>query len=172
MKRYLVFGVELEFLLEREAGGAEVLPGTIPSVIASCLSEVEARGLGEVGICKSVFTLVEATVFHVDASLDRIAGATSEINALREAFNRGDMPITESSDIYAICDLIKSWFRLLPEPVFPSRAYFAIIEAISTSVPFVHVPGLIPRVHHRGGKSPCTVVEHSKCCSRVATCQL
>ena len=55
MRCYLVFGVELEFLLEREADGAEVVPGTVPSVIASCLTEVETRGLSEVGICESVF---------------------------------------------------------------------------------------------------------------------
>ena len=57
MRRYLVFGVELEFLLEREADGEEILPGTVPSVIESCLLEVEARGLSEVGICESVFPL-------------------------------------------------------------------------------------------------------------------
>ncbi|KIK93915.1 hypothetical protein PAXRUDRAFT_485676 [Paxillus rubicundulus Ve08.2h10] len=106
-----VFGVELEFLLEREAAGGEVQAGAIPSVITACLLEVETRGLSEVGIY-------------------RIAGAVSEINALRDAFNRGEMPITDRNDIHAICDLIKSWFRLLPEPVFPSSAYFGIIEAI------------------------------------------
>ncbi|KAI6115749.1 hypothetical protein EDD16DRAFT_1863761, partial [Pisolithus croceorrhizus] len=106
-----VFGVELEFLLQREAGGANVEPGTIPSVIRRCLYEVETRGLSEVGIY-------------------RIAGAASEVNGLREAFNDGEMPITESTDIHAVCDLVKSWFRLMPEPVFPSSAYFGIIEAI------------------------------------------
>ncbi|KAI6043474.1 hypothetical protein EDC04DRAFT_2890865 [Pisolithus marmoratus] len=106
-----VFGVDLDFLLQREAGGAEVEPGTIPSVVRRCLYEVESRGLSEVGIY-------------------RIAGATLEINGLREAFNNGEMPITESTDIHAVCDLIKSWFRLLPEPVFPSSAYFGIIEAM------------------------------------------
>ncbi|KAI6007556.1 rho GTPase activating protein 22 [Pisolithus orientalis] len=106
-----VFGVELDFLLQREAGGADVEPGTIPSVIRRCLYEVESRGLSEVGIY-------------------RIAGAASEVNSLREAFNNGEMPITESTDIHAVCDLIKSWFRLMPEPVFPSSAYFGIIEAI------------------------------------------
>ncbi|KAI6046239.1 hypothetical protein EDC04DRAFT_2887920 [Pisolithus marmoratus] len=106
-----VFGVDLDFLLQREAGGAEVEPGTIPSVIRRCLYEVESRGLSEVGIY-------------------RIAGATLEINSLREAFNNGEMPITENTDIHAVCDLIKSWFRLMPEPVFPSSAYFGIIEAM------------------------------------------
>jgi hypothetical protein len=28
--------------------------------------------------------------------------------------------------------LVKSWFRLLPEPVFPSSSYFNVIEAMST----------------------------------------
>ena len=46
------------------------------------------------------------------------------------------MPITESTDVYAIGDLIKSWFRVLPEPLFPSSAYYAVIEAISTSISF------------------------------------
>lgn len=106
-----VFGVELEFLLQREAGGADMEPGIVPSVISRCLYEVEQRGLSEVGIY-------------------RIAGATLEINSLRDAFNNGEMPITETTDIHAVCDLIKSWFRLLPEPVFPSSAYFSIIEAM------------------------------------------
>ncbi|KAG2142278.1 uncharacterized protein EDB93DRAFT_1088823 [Suillus bovinus] len=106
-----VFGVELEFLLEREANGAQPEIGSIPSVILSCLSEVEFRGLSEVGIY-------------------RVAGATSEVNALRDAFNRGERPITSDNDIHAVCDLIKSWFRLLPEPVFPSSSYFNVIEAM------------------------------------------
>jgi hypothetical protein len=67
-RRYLVFGVELGFLLEREADGAEVLPGMIPSAIASCLLEVEARGLSEVGICESIFPSWRQAVFDVDAS--------------------------------------------------------------------------------------------------------
>jgi hypothetical protein len=47
-----VFGVELEFLLQRESGGSAIPPGTIPSFLEKCLLEVEARGLTEVGICK------------------------------------------------------------------------------------------------------------------------
>ena len=49
---FSVFGVELQFLLRREAMGQEVLPGTLPRVISECLTEVERRGLSEVGICK------------------------------------------------------------------------------------------------------------------------
>lgn len=49
-----MFGVELEFLVRREAGGAAVDPGAIPSIISRCLCEVENRGLSEVGICKCI----------------------------------------------------------------------------------------------------------------------
>lgn len=47
----IVFGVELEFLLRRETGSEHVPWGTVPTIIEQCLSEVESRGLSEVGIC-------------------------------------------------------------------------------------------------------------------------
>jgi len=106
-----VFGVDLEFLLQREAGGSAVPPGAIPSFLEKCLLEVEARGLTEVGIY-------------------RIAGATSEVTALKDGLNRGLWPIKPSSDIYAVCDLVKTWFRVLPEPAFPSYSYHDIIKAM------------------------------------------
>ncbi|KAH9485798.1 Rho GTPase-activating protein 21 [Psilocybe cubensis] len=106
-----VFGVELEFLLRREAGSDHIPPGTVPVIIEQCLSAVEARGLMEVGIY-------------------RIAGATTEINALKEAYNKGEFPIRETTDVHAICDLVKSWFRVLPEPVFPASSYFEVMEAM------------------------------------------
>lgn len=46
-----MFGVELDFLLEREAGFGEVQPGAIPSVVERLVTEVEKRGLTEIGIC-------------------------------------------------------------------------------------------------------------------------
>jgi len=106
-----VFGVELEFLLQRESGGNPVPPGTVPSFLEKCLLEVETRGLTEVGIY-------------------RIAGATLEVAALKDALNRGLWPVTPSTDIYAVCDLIKTWFRVLPEPAFPSYSYYDIIKAM------------------------------------------
>ncbi|TFY52307.1 hypothetical protein EVG20_g10606 [Dentipellis fragilis] len=106
-----VFGVDLEFLLKRESGGNEIPHGAVPQFVERSLSEVESRGLSEVGIY-------------------RIAGASSEVNGLKEALNRGEWPITENSDIYAVCDLIKAWFRVLPEPVFPSFSYHDMIDAM------------------------------------------
>ncbi|KAL1659369.1 rho GTPase activating protein 22 [Schizophyllum commune] len=105
-----VFGVDLDELLRREAGGEDVTPGSVPSIIDRCISEIEARGLTEVGIY-------------------RIAGAVSEINALKEAFNRGESPIKPHTDIHAVCDVVKSWLRVLPDPVFPHSLYHEVIEA-------------------------------------------
>ncbi|KAJ7641022.1 rho GTPase activating protein 22 [Roridomyces roridus] len=104
-----VFGVDLNVLLRREVGSDDIPAGTLPSIIERCLSEIEDRGLMEVGIY-------------------RLAGATSVINALKEAFNRGEDPLDTTTDIHAVCDLIKSWFRVLPEPLFPSADYHAVIE--------------------------------------------
>ncbi|KIY65166.1 hypothetical protein CYLTODRAFT_424593 [Cylindrobasidium torrendii FP15055 ss-10] len=105
-----VFGVSIEDILRREAYGGEVQPGAIPRVIFESLTEIEARGLAEVGIY-------------------RIAGATSEINALKAAFNSGKSPISSTTDIHAVCDIVKSWFRALAEPLFPPAQYRQIIEA-------------------------------------------
>ena len=91
IRRYLVFGVELEFLLEREADGAEVLPGTIPSAIASC-SCWKSRPVGRVKL--EFVSLSFCRGGKRRCVLDRIAGATFW-------------------DIYAIGDMIKSFYQCL-----------------------------------------------------------
>lgn len=130
-----VFAVELEFLLRREAGSEHIPPGTVPVIIEECLAEIEARGLNEVGICTSLYPF---SVFYVNpnvTALDRIAGASTEINALKEAYNRGEHPIRPTTDVHALCDLVKSWFRVLPEPVFPPSSYHDVMEAMSMLIP-------------------------------------
>jgi hypothetical protein len=79
--------------------------------------------------------------------LDRIAGAASEINALKEAYNRGiiitcdffprylqrplgESPTLPDTDIHAVCDLVESWFRVLPEPVFSASSYYEIMQKV------------------------------------------
>ena len=75
MRRYLlVVGVELEFFLEREADGAEVLPGTIPSAIASC-SCWKSRPVGRVKLEFVSLSFCRGGTRR--CVLDRIAGATS-----------------------------------------------------------------------------------------------
>jgi len=71
-------------------------------------------------------------VLFIDVAQDRIAGAATEINALKDAYNRGEYPIRQTTDIHAICDLVKSWFRILPEPVFPPSSYHDVMDAMST----------------------------------------
>ena len=46
-----VFGVDLTFLLRREADGSEVPLDAVPKVLELCLKEIEERGLTEQGIC-------------------------------------------------------------------------------------------------------------------------
>jgi hypothetical protein len=46
----------------------------------------------------------------------------------------GESPIQSSTDIYAVCDLVKLWFRVLPEPLFPPRNYRELIAAISRAL--------------------------------------
>ncbi|KAL4249617.1 hypothetical protein ABKN59_006179 [Abortiporus biennis] len=103
-----VFGVDLEFLLRREADG-ELQYGALPSVFINLVNEVETRGLTELGIY-------------------RVAGAHSEVNNLKDALNRGEWPIDRYTDINAVCDLIKSWFRVLPGGMLPSPYSSELLE--------------------------------------------
>ena len=49
----IVFGVDLRILLQREAQNGIIQPGAVPFFLTQCLTEIELRGLTEVGICKS-----------------------------------------------------------------------------------------------------------------------
>lgn len=48
----------------------------------------------------------------------------------------GRTPIDNTTDIYAICDVIKSFFRTLPEPVITPTTYFTFIDSASKFQPF------------------------------------
>ncbi|KAH8103500.1 hypothetical protein BXZ70DRAFT_925997 [Cristinia sonorae] len=107
-----VFGVELEYLLRRDAGGVDPQPGSIPVVVDRLIAFVETKGLTDIGIY-------------------RIAGAHSEINSLKDALNRGEWPINNFTDVNAVCDLIKSWFRVLPGGLFPGLRHSELMAAAS-----------------------------------------
>lgn len=47
-----VFGVPLTTLVMREHPGTNDLSGLVPQAFEACLSEIERRGLTEVGVCK------------------------------------------------------------------------------------------------------------------------
>lgn len=44
----------------------------------------------------------------------------------------GEFPIEPHTDIYAVCDIVKTWMRQLPDSVWPTDQYFETMEAAST----------------------------------------
>lgn len=41
----------------------------------------------------------------------------------------GEWPIERYTDINTVCDLLKSWFRVLPGGMFPSPAHKSLMDA-------------------------------------------
>ena len=91
-----VFGVPLETAIETTA---KTLPG-VPDVVVYCVSYILRFGLEEVGIF-------------------RIPGRVTEVQALKEVFQRGNVPAFDvTSDPSAIAMLLKQYIRDLPVPIF------------------------------------------------------
>ena len=60
-----------------------------------------------------------------------VSSAGPRTTALLTQKTTGRTPIDDTTDIYAICDVIKYFFRTLPDPVIPSVMYFAFIDSAS-----------------------------------------
>ncbi|KAK9765230.1 hypothetical protein K7432_006608 [Basidiobolus ranarum] len=105
-----VFGIELEEIMESNG------KYTIPILVEKCLSEVECRGLCEVGIY-------------------RLSGMTSSIERLRQEFNKDsnavDLSDEEWTDINIISGLLKQWLRELPSPLLSFKLYDDFISAVA-----------------------------------------
>ncbi|KAG0265542.1 hypothetical protein BG011_004570 [Mortierella polycephala] len=103
--RNSVFGVELRHL---------VYNGNVPLIVEKCITEIEKRGLEEVGIY-------------------RVPGAVSAINKLRLSFNSGshnvDLDGEEWNDINVVAGALKQFLRELPEAVMTSALYDSLIAA-------------------------------------------
>ncbi|KAG0084413.1 hypothetical protein BGZ93_000326 [Podila epicladia] len=105
--RNSVFGVELRHLMS---------DGNVPMIVEKCITEIEKRGLEEVGIY-------------------RVPGAVSAINKLRLCFNSGikseelDLESDEWKDINVVAGALKQFLRELPEAVTTSQLYDALIAA-------------------------------------------
>ncbi|XP_060085626.1 active breakpoint cluster region-related protein-like [Ylistrum balloti] len=100
-----VFGVRLKNIISRENK-------TIPTIVSTCMKEIEARGLDEVGIY-------------------RVSGVTSEIQRLKKTFDknmRAGINAITSSDIHAVSGVLKLFFRELPDPLFTEANYKAFIS--------------------------------------------
>lgn len=79
--------MDLESLLLRESSDGNILPGAVPSVVYRLITEVESRGLTEIGICE--VSRPGRITKLLSQFTDRLAGAHSEVNALKEALNKG-----------------------------------------------------------------------------------
>ncbi|KZT61139.1 hypothetical protein CALCODRAFT_480099 [Calocera cornea HHB12733] len=107
-----VYGVTLATVLERE--GNQMTERGVPLIISQLIEEVERRGLTETGIY-------------------RISGSKAAIENIRNSIDKGlpiEMVIDEYTDIYAICDAIKQWFRDLPESILPATLLKDFDEAL------------------------------------------
>ncbi|XP_070572891.1 active breakpoint cluster region-related protein-like isoform X3 [Ptychodera flava] len=105
-----VFGVKIGKVTKREGTN-------IPNIITTCCSEIERRGLSELGIY-------------------RISGVTSDIQKLKKAFEnnaRNVDTLVAESDIHAIACVVKLYFRELPEPLFTNELYNNFVNGFGLS---------------------------------------
>ncbi|KAI8873997.1 RhoGAP-domain-containing protein, partial [Ramicandelaber brevisporus] len=89
----------------------------IPHVLERCLSEIEARGLTEVG-------------------LYRVPGSGAGVSRLRSTFDSGQRDFdmgrnSEFSDINIVGGAVKLFLREMPEPLLTHNLYDAFIKAVS-----------------------------------------
>nr|XP_043877733.1 active breakpoint cluster region-related protein isoform X3 [Solea senegalensis] len=102
-----VFSVPIETVAQQDG----VL---VPHVVRCCVEEVESRGMDEVGIY-------------------RVSGTSSEINALKNAFNsnlREAVTRLRSVDVNNVSGVLKLYFRELPEPLIPAELFHSLARML------------------------------------------
>ncbi|XP_062392774.1 rho GTPase-activating protein 24 isoform X2 [Sardina pilchardus] len=99
--RRRVFGQRLEetVLYERRYG-----VHMAPLVVEQCVDFIRERGLTEVG-------------------LFRQPGQATLVKELQEAFDAGEKPSFDSTDVHTVASLLKLYLRELPEPLVPFSRY-------------------------------------------------
>uniref|UniRef100_A0A182QIL0 Rac GTPase-activating protein 1 n=1 Tax=Anopheles farauti TaxID=69004 RepID=A0A182QIL0_9DIPT len=101
----------------------------IPALIVHCVSEIENRGLTEVG-------------------LYRLSGSEREVRALKEKFLRGKtIPTLGQIDVNVLCSCIKDFLRTLPEPLIPTGMLSEFAAAVSG--PDASSPNALQRVRQQ-----------------------
>uniref|UniRef100_A0A3B4BB20 Rho GTPase activating protein 4a n=1 Tax=Periophthalmus magnuspinnatus TaxID=409849 RepID=A0A3B4BB20_9GOBI len=94
----------------------------IPVVVESCIRFINLHGLHHEGIF-------------------RVPGSQREVNLIRDAFERGEDPLSDSEcDLDSVAGVLKLYFRGLEPPLFPYDSYnqlldSAQIKAIVSSFP-------------------------------------
>ncbi|KAG9269562.1 SLIT-ROBO Rho GTPase-activating protein 3 isoform X1 [Astyanax mexicanus] len=84
----------------------------IPLVVESCIRFINLHGLHHEGIF-------------------RVPGSQSEVNHIRDAFERGEDPLTDSEcDIDSVAGVLKLYFRGLEKPLFPEEFFNQLMECV------------------------------------------
>ncbi|KAI1890215.1 hypothetical protein AGOR_G00151380 [Albula goreensis] len=84
----------------------------IPLVVESCIRFINLHGLHHEGIF-------------------RVPGSQSVVNHIRDAFERGEDPLTDSDcDIDSVAGVLKLYFRCLEKPLFPEESFSQLMECV------------------------------------------
>ncbi|KAJ8399597.1 hypothetical protein AAFF_G00410080 [Aldrovandia affinis] len=84
----------------------------IPLVVESCIRFINLHGLHHEGIF-------------------RVPGSQSVLTHIRDAFERGEDPLTDSEcDIDSVAGVLKLYFRGLEKPLFPEESFSQLMECI------------------------------------------
>ncbi|KAM6981503.1 SLIT-ROBO Rho GTPase-activating protein 3 isoform 2-T2 [Tautogolabrus adspersus] len=84
----------------------------IPVVVESCIRFLNLHGLHHEGIF-------------------RVPGSQREVNLIRDAFERGDDPLSDSEcDLDSVAGVLKLYFRGLEPPLFPYDSYSQLLECV------------------------------------------
>ncbi|XP_053731932.1 rho GTPase-activating protein 22 isoform X2 [Synchiropus splendidus] len=98
-----VFGQHLEETMQYE--GQSGPQRQVPVLVEQCVCFIRESGLKEEG-------------------LFRAPGQTNLVRELRDAFDRGEKPVFDSTtDVHTVASLLKLYIRELPEPVIPFSKY-------------------------------------------------
>ncbi|XP_037628816.1 SLIT-ROBO Rho GTPase-activating protein 3 isoform X2 [Sebastes umbrosus] len=82
----------------------------IPVVVESCIRFINLHGLHHEGIF-------------------RVPGSQREVNHIRDAFERGEDPLSDSEcDLDSVAGVLKLYFRGLEPPLFPYDSYAQLLE--------------------------------------------
>ncbi|XP_048462467.1 SLIT-ROBO Rho GTPase-activating protein 3 isoform X1 [Rhincodon typus] len=97
----------------------------IPLVVESCIRFINLYGLQQQGIF-------------------RVPGSQSEVNDIKNAFERGEDPLMDDRnehDINSVAGVLKLYFRGLENPLFPKERFLDLICSIK-------IESAIERTHH------------------------
>ncbi|XP_062247162.1 SLIT-ROBO Rho GTPase-activating protein 3 isoform X3 [Platichthys flesus] len=84
----------------------------IPVVVESCIRFINLHGLHHEGIF-------------------RVPGSQREVNLLRDSFERGEDPLSDSEcDLDSVAGVLKLYFRGLEPPLFPYGSYLQLLECV------------------------------------------